>query len=148
MQKTPAWQKKLDNVVKETLDPESTRWGLNTGDLVGDTVDWTYTPSRYLGPLEDVGPEMTNLLDAGAKRISPKLQKLDAWLVRVLPSAGERSIIVTRVREALSQKGIAGVRELVDKGLVPAVVLGVLLGAQDPGPSTHRPSRPPQGPLI
>ncbi len=148
MQKTPAWQKKLDNVVKETLDPESTRWGLNTGDLVGDTVDWTYTPSRYLGPLEDVGPEMTNLLDAGAKRISPKLQTLDAWLVRVLPSAGERSIIVTRVRKAYSQKGIAGVRELVDKGLVPAVVLGVLLGAQDPGPSTHRPSRPPQGPLI
>ena len=147
MQKTPAWQKKLDNVVKETLDPESTRWGLNTGDLVGDTVDWTYTPSRYLGPLEDVGSEMTNLLDVGAKQISPALERLDAWLVRVLPSAGERSIIVTRVREALSQKGIAGVRELVDKGLVPAVVLGALLGAQALPSTTDRPHTP-QGPLI
>jgi len=147
MQKTPAWQKKLDNVVKETLDPESTRWGLNTGDLVGDTVDWTYTPSRYLGPLEDVGSEMTNLLDVGAKRISPALQTLDAKLVKEFPSAGKRSIIVTRVREALAQKGIAGVRELVDKGLVPAVVLGVLLGAQGLPSSTERPHTP-QGPLI
>jgi len=73
------------------------------------------------------------------------LQKLDAKLVKEFPSAGERSIVVTRVREALYRKGIAGVRELVDKGLVPAFVLGVLLGAQDPGPSTDR---PPQGPLI
>ena len=145
--KTPAWQKKLNNVVKETLDPESTRWGLNTGDLVGDTVDWTYTPSRYLGPLEDVGSEMTNLLDVGAKQISPALERLDAWLVREFPSAGERSIIVTRVREALSQKGIAGVRELVDKGLVPAVVLGALLGAQALPSTTERPHTP-QGPLI
>jgi len=128
--KTPQWQKRLNSLVRNELSPESTDWGLNTGDLVGDTENWTYTPSRYLAPLEEVGPEMRGLLDAGAKKISPVLEKLDSELVKEFPAAGERSVIVTRVRQALAEKGIAGVRELVDKGLVPAFALGVLLGAQ------------------
>ena len=128
--KTPQWQKRLNAIVRKELSPESTQWGLNTGDLVGDTENWKYTPSRYLPPLESVGPEMRGLLDAGAKRIAPVLERLDSELVEKFPAAGERSTIITRVRVALAQNGIAGVRELVDKGLVPAFALGVLLGAQ------------------
>ena len=51
--------------------------------------------------------------------------------------SSERSVIVTRVRAALEQKGIAGVRALVDKGLVPAFALGVLLGADALLPATE-----------
>ncbi len=143
--KTPQWQKRLSKVVKDTLDPSSTEWGLNSGNLVGDTTDWTYTPSRYLGPLEEVGPEMRGLLDAGAKKISPRLEQLDAELVKDFPSAGERSTIVTRVRTALAQEGIAGVRKLVDKGLVPAFALGVLLGGQALPQATERQPARSQG---
>ena len=128
--KTPQWQKRLSTIVADTLSPKTTEWGLNSRDLVGDTTNWTYTPSRYLGPLEEVGAEMRSLLDAGAKKISPRLEQLDAGLVKEFPAAGERSVIITRVRTALAREGIAGVRKLVDAGLVPAFALGVLLGAQ------------------
>lgn len=78
------------------------------------------------------------LLDAGVKKISPRLERLDAELVKEFPAAGERSATVTRVRAALEREGIAGVRKLVDQGLVPAFALGVLLGAQAPPEATDR----------
>ena len=88
---------------------------------------------------------MRGLLDAGAKRIAPVLERLDSELVEKFPAAGERSTIITRVRAALEQNGIAGVRELVDKGLVPAFALGVLLGAQALPEATDRQAGRSQG---
>lgn len=126
--KTPAWQKDLVKIVNESLPVKKTEFGLNTGRLVGDTENWTYRPSQYLGPLEAVSDEMQGLLGKGAAKIAPELERLDSALVEQIPRAGERNIIVTRTRAALEKGGIPEVRKLVDQGVLPALVGGVLLG--------------------
>jgi len=126
--KTPKWQKDLSDTVTETLDvtKKDLDWGLNTGGLVGDVDTWTYKPSAYLEALEAPGPTARGLLDEGMKNAARRLETLDQQLLKEYPSAGERKEIVSRVRQALIEKGVAGVRELVQKGIVPAVVLGAL----------------------
>ena len=141
--KTPSWQKDLTKLVDDSFPGSNKEFGLNTGTLVGDTENWTYTPSKYLPPLENVGDEFKNLLDTGAKKISPQLEKLDSELVEFYPAAGDRNKIVSLVRKALAKNGVAGVRELVDKGLVPAVVLGLVLGGASQLPAIPgQPSEP------
>lgn len=137
--KTPAWQKELTKIVNDVLPVKSSKFQLNTGRLVGDTEQWTYRPSQYLGPIEAVGPEMRSLLDQGAAKIAPQLEKLDAGLVKDFPGAGDRNAIVTTVRQALATGGIAKVRQLVEQGVLPAVVLGVLAASQAPQSTTERP---------
>ena len=137
--KTPAWQKELSKIVNDVLPVQSSKFQLNTGRLVGDTDQWTYRPSQYLGPLEAVGPEMRGLLDQAAAKIAPELEQLDAGLVDDFPGAGDRNAIVTIVRQALKSGGIAKVRQLVEQGVLPAVVLGVLTASQAPRQATDRP---------
>ena len=137
--KTPAWQKQLASIVDDVLPVKGKEFQLNTGRLVGDTEQWTYRPSQYLGPLEAVGPEMRGLLEQGAAKIAPELEKVDAALVSRVPGAGDRNVIVTTVREALQTGGIAKVRQLVEQGVLPAVVLGVLAAGAAPQSTTDRP---------
>ena len=137
--KTPAWQKELAGIVEDVLPVKGKEFQLNTGRLVGDTEQWTYRPSQYLGPIEAVGPEMRGLLDQGAAKIAPELEKLDAGLVNDLPGAGDRNVIVTTVRQALATGGIAKVRQLVEQGVLPVVVLGVLAAGSTPQSTTERP---------
>ena len=137
--KTPAWQKELAVIVEDVLPVKGKEFQLNTGRLVGDTEQWTYRPSQYLGPIEAVGPEMRGLLDQGAAKIAPELEKLDAGLVNDLPGAGDRNVIVTTVRQALATGGIAKVRQLVEQGVLPVVVLGVLAAGSTPQSTTERP---------
>jgi hypothetical protein len=137
--KTPAWQKELGKIVEDVLPVKSKKYQLNTGRLVGDDTQWSYRPSQYLGPIEAVGPEMRGLLDQGAAKIAPELEKLDAGLVNDFPGAGDRNAIVTIVRQAIATGGIAKVRQLVEQGVLPAVVLGVLAAGATPQSTTERP---------
>ena len=137
--KTPAWQKELTKIVNDVLPVKSSKFQLNTGRLVGDTEQWTYRPSQYLGPIEAVGPEMRGLLDQAATKIAPELEQLDAALVKDIPSAGDRNVIVSRTRAALERGGIAEVRRLVDQGVLPALVGAVLLGGLTLPEATDRP---------
>ena len=137
--KTPAWQKELGKIVDDVLPVQSKKYQLNTGKLVGDDTQWSYRPSQYLGPLEAVGPEMRGLLDQGAAKIAPELEKLDAALVNRVPGAGDRNLIVTTVRQALETGGIAKVRQLVEQGVLPVLVLGVLAAGAAPQSTTDRP---------
>ena len=137
--KTPAWQKELAKIVDDVLPVKSKKYQLNTGRLVGDDTQWSYRPSQYLGPIEAVGPEMRGLLEQGAAKIAPELEKLDAGLVNDFPGAGDRNAIVTIVRQAIQTGGIAKVRQLVEQGVLPAVVLGVLAAGATPQSTTDRP---------
>jgi len=138
---TPAWQKTLTTLVKDDFSDAEMTWGLNSGGLVGDTTDWTYTPSQYLPALEAVGPEMRGLLDRGAARSAPQLEKIDAALVKAFPKAGERQLVVARTRQALATGGIAKVRQLVEQGVLPAAVLGALLADEFQRPNQDQTSR-------
>ena len=137
--KTPAWQKELGKIVEDVLPVKSKKYQLNTGRLVGDDTQWSYRPSQYLGPIEAVGPEMRGLLDQGAAKIAPELEKLDAALVKDIPGAGDRNVIVTRTRAALERGGTAEVRRLVEQGVLPALVGAVLLGGLTLPAATDRP---------
>ena len=138
---TPAWQKTLTTLVKDDFSDAKMTWGLNSGGLVGDTTDWTYRPSQYLPPLEAVGPEMRGLLDRGAARSATQLEKLDADLVKDFPRAGERQAVVTLTRDALATGGIAKVRQLVEQGVLPVVVLGALTQIDARNPNQNQSSR-------
>ncbi|BAQ89986.1 hypothetical protein [uncultured Mediterranean phage uvMED] len=137
--KTPAWQKELGKIVEDVLPVKSKKYQLNTGRLVGDDTQWSYRPSQYLGPIEAVGPEMRGLLDQGAAKIAPELEKLDAALVKDIPGAGDRNVIVSRTRAALERGGTAEVRRLVEQGVLPALVGAVLLGGLTLPAATDRP---------
>ena len=63
-----------------------------------------------------------------SQKLAPVLEKLDAALVRQFPNVGERSEVIQLVRRTIASEGLPGIRQLVDKGILPSIVLG-LLGA-------------------
>mgnify|MGYP003113021838 CR=1 FL=1 len=123
-----AWQGNTKKLLKDVFGKniKSIEFGKNQGKLVGDTYDWTFTPSRYLPEIERLPPEMQGRIDAAFKKVAPQLEELDARLVDQFPNAGERQEMVTLVRTTLATKGIKGLRDLVDRGVVPAVALAIL----------------------
>lgn len=123
---TPAWQKTLTGIVNKNFEKPKTKWGLNSGGLVGDTEQWRYRPSQYLPALESVGPEMQNLLEKAAKGVGPKLDDVDRTLLRAVPELGNREQTLVLARQAFSEGGVPRLRQLVDQGVLPAAVLGLL----------------------
>ena len=123
-----AWQGNTKKLLKGVFgnDLKGTEFGINQGKLVGDTYDWTFTPSRYLPEIEKLPPDMQSRIDEAFRKVAPQLEELDARLVDQFPDAGERQEMVTLVRRTLATKGISGLRKLVDQGVVPAVALAIL----------------------
>jgi len=119
------WQKRLTEISKETLGVKP-KWGINSGDLVGSFE--AFKPSAYLPYIERMGETPRGLLDTQVRQLAIDLENLDEKLIKNFPNAGQRSEIVRTTRQALSEGGFAKVRELVDAGLLPSLVLG-LVGA-------------------
>ena len=118
-----AWQKRLSEISNETLGVKP-KWGINSGDLVGSFE--AYKPSAYLPYIENMNETPRGLLDTRVRTDAANLEKFDEALMKDFPNAGQRSDIVRTTRQALSEGGFAKVRELVDAGLLPALVLGLV----------------------
>lgn len=118
-----AWQKRLSDISNEALGAKP-KWGINSGDLVGSFE--AYKPSAYLPYIENLAETPRGLLDTQARSIAGNLENLDQALIDEYPNAGQRSQIVIATRQALREGGFAKVRELVDAGLLPALVLGLV----------------------
>ena len=123
-----AWQANTKKLLRNVFgkDIKSIEFGKNQGKLVGDTYDWTFTPSRYLPEIERLPQDMKDRIDEAFRKVAPQLEELDARLVDEFPNAGERKEMVTLVRRTLATDGIKGLRKLVDQGVVPAVALAIL----------------------
>lgn len=118
-----AWQKKLSDISNEVIGAKP-KWGINSGDLVG-SFD-AYKPSAYLPYVENMNETPRGLLDTQVRAMADDLEKLDQALIKEFPNAGQRSQIVISTRQALREGGFAKVRQLVDAGLLPALVLGLV----------------------
>jgi hypothetical protein len=121
---TKAWQNKMSQIVQAETGVKPV-FGLNSGDLVGSFE--RYTPSAYLDALEKSGVERA--IEPTARELASRLEIVDQELMRFYPQIGDRSSVLMQVREAMSKEGFAGVRKLVQMGIVPAVVVGVLYPA-------------------
>lgn len=121
-------RKALQGIVGEKPD-----WKINSGDLVGGSGE--YKPSNYLNTIDDT---VAGNMDVNTRWAAGALEKLDDVLVKEFPDAGARSDILQRTRQAIAEGGIAKVRELVQQGVLPAVVIGVLVGGQAGSPESQR----------
>lgn len=121
---TKTWQNKMSQIVQaETgIKPE---FGLNSGDLVGSFE--RYTPSAYLEALEKSGVE--SAIEPTARELASRLDSVDQQLMQAYPDIGDRSSVLMQVREAISKEGFAGVRKLVQMGIVPVGVVAILYPA-------------------
>lgn len=117
------WQKRIREINKTEFDAKP-EFGVNSGDLVGSFE--AYTPSAYLPAIEGSGVEPQ--LSRAAQQAAPAMEQLDEALVQEFPDIGTRSQILIQTRQALAEGGVARVRELVDQGILPAVVLGLFGG--------------------
>ena len=63
----------------------------------------------------------------GADSSMPMLQRLPARLDKIEAKLSSTSKILSLIREALKEKGLDGIRDLVQKGHVPSVVLATSL---------------------
>jgi len=126
------WQKDYLSRVKLILGDKinSTEWANNSGDLIGtDFENWTYRPSQYIGKLETVPANVQQSINAAMEKIAPQLEKLDARMIELVPNVKLRNKYVRLVRKAFaSGEGIAKIRQLVDSGALPAIVLAILAG--------------------
>jgi hypothetical protein len=120
-----AWQKRLSEISNETLGVKP-KWGINSGDLVGSFE--AYKPSAYLPYIENMEETARGLLDRQTRISAANLENLDELLIKDFPNAGQRSDIVRTTRQALSEGGFARVQELVDAGVLPALVLALVGG--------------------
>ena len=107
-------------------------WGTNSGTLLGNT-DWDspgYKPSAYMADIDatELGDDAIKRLEAGAMDEASTLNRMDAALEAHEPDAGTRSELLTKAREILSSKGFQGIRDAVEKGILPAIVLSVIAG--------------------
>lgn len=112
-------RKELRSIIGEKPD-----WKVNSGDLVGDFNE--YKPSSYLKTIDDT---VAGNMDETTRWAADALEKVDDALAREYPDAGPRNEILQKTRKALSEGGIERVRELVEQGVLPAIVIGVLAGA-------------------
>ena len=63
------------------------------------------------------------------EKIAPQLEELDARMIELVPNVKLRNKYVRLVRKAFaSGEGIAKIRQLVDSGALPAIVLAILAG--------------------
>jgi len=115
------WQKQTNAIIQSELDSKPT-WGVTSGNLVGSFEE--YTPSSYLRSIDQSG--VTEGVDRALRQLAPKLEKVDEVIVQSYPDVGQRSEVMQSVRQALAQEGLDGVRKLVEAGIVPVAVLGVL----------------------
>ncbi|GAF84213.1 unnamed protein product, partial [marine sediment metagenome] len=107
-------------------------WGTNSGTLLGNT-DWDnpgYKPSAYIRDIDaaDLGDDAIRRLETGAMDEALTLNRMDTALEAHYPDAGTRSELLTKAREILSSKGFQGIRDAVEKGILPAIVLSVIAG--------------------
>jgi hypothetical protein len=128
------WQKEINNLVKSEFNTKPT-WGVTSGDLIGSWDE--YTPSAYLKELEASG--VGDDIDQVMGQLAERLEKVDQAMTEIYEEVGPRSERLMMVREALINKGLKGVQELVDKGLVPAAVL-TILGAGVALPQSGQPA--------
>ena len=77
-------------------------------------------------------------MDVNTRWAAKALEDLDTTLAKEFPDAGPRNEILQKTRQALSEGGIARVRELVKQGVLPAIVIGVLAGGQAGSPESQR----------
>ncbi|RLC15193.1 MAG: hypothetical protein DRI24_11570 [Deltaproteobacteria bacterium] len=108
-------------------------WGTNSGSLLGNT-NWDdpgFKPSTYMKNIDeaDLGDDAIKRLEAGAMDEASTLNKMDAALEAEYPDEGKRSELLTRTREILSSGGYQGIRDAVEKGILPAIVLSVIAGS-------------------
>ena len=92
-----------------------------------------YKPSEHLAAIDAAGPEVVDRLDPLVRWTGRAFNDLDDELAATIPNPGTRNEILVKTREALAEGGLARVRELVKAGVLPAVVLGVFVGASQPG---------------
>lgn len=120
------WQKRLTEISKDTFGQKPT-YGIKTSKVVGSFDG--YKPSAYLEEIERLNPQTRAALDSEPIRLAAReLENIDMGLIKEFPKAGQRSQIVQTTRQALMEGGFARVRELVDAGVLPAVMVG-LVGA-------------------
>ena len=79
-----------------------------------------------------------------AQNRAPALERLDESLIDDFPEIGTRNAILIQTRRALAEGGIPRVRQLVDQGILPAAVLG-LMGLQA---GTRESERQSSGPGV
>jgi len=118
------WQKRVKELSQTEFDATPT-FGVNSGDLVGSFE--AYQPSSYLPAIEQSG--RAEELSRMAQNRAPALERLDESLIDEFPEIGTRNAILIQTRRALAEGGIPRVRQLVDQGILPAAVLG-LVGLQ------------------
>jgi hypothetical protein len=121
-------RKALQGIIGEKPD-----WKINSGDLVGGFGD--YKPSNYLNTIDEY---VADTMDVNTRWAAKALEDLDTTLAKEFPDAGPRNEILQKTRQALSEGGIARVRELVKQGVLPAIVIGVLAGGQAGSPESQR----------
>jgi hypothetical protein len=126
-------RKALQDIVGEK--PE---WKLNSGDLLGNDEFTGYKPSRYL---ESIDEGIAARMDPATRYAANAFEQLDDALAKEIPNAGPRNEILQRTRQALSEGGIERVRQLVQQGILPAVVIGVLVGQAGPDGSSSPPGQ-------
>lgn len=112
---------------------EKPTWKINSGDLVGDFGD--YKPSSYLKTIDDT---VAGNMDTNTRWAAGALEKVDDALAKEFPDAGSRNKILQMTRQAISEGGIAKVRELVKQGVLPAVVIGILAGEEQADPASDQ----------
>lgn len=130
-----AWQKETNAIIKSELNAKPT-WGFTSGNLVGSFEQ--YTPSAYLKSIDASG--VSEGIDRALQQLAPQLDKVDEIIIQQYPDVGQSSEVMTLVRQTLAQEGLGGVRRLVEMGILPVAVLGVLAQEQS-APSRDRASQ-------
>ena len=140
------WQKRLTKISKDTFGQKPT-YGIKTSELVGSFDG--YKPSAYLEEIERLNPQTRAALDSEPIRLAAReLENIDIELVQGFPNAGQRSQIVQTTRQALMEGGFARVRELVDAGVLPAVMVGLVGAGLAASPSSPQGDGQTSAPLL
>lgn len=141
--------KDFQSGVKKALkgtDAGKPEFSTNSGNLLGNS-DWDdpgFKPSAYMKDIDatTLGDDAIKRLEAGAMDEASTLNRMDAALEADYPDAGTRSELLTRTREILSSKGFQGVRDAVEKGILPAIVLSVIAGSIGSRATQEQPDGP------
>lgn len=122
-----AMQKAIQKILKQELGAKA-KFG-SGGNLIGDGDE--FKPSALLQELDEGSPLTTQRLNQSMKRHAADLEAIDDLFEQNIADAGQRHKYMKLTREALAAGGVARVRQLVKRGILPMLVLGVV-GLPDP----------------
>lgn len=132
--------------VKSVFKGAKPEFGFNSGKLLGNT-NWDdpgFKPSAWLSDIEEasanLGPDAMKRFEDDLVDNARVMNEVDAALEAHVPDVGPRSELLTLTREIISSKGMKGLKEAVEKGILPAVILGVVGSQflQQPGPGAEQ----------